>query len=91
LDTYNGVRALPGGERDRFVDWLYNLDIPPLSNHLLLGDFNFIRSAGNRNKPGGNLQDMMIFNDIIRHLGMIELPIKGRSYTWSNMQQIPLL
>jgi exonuclease III len=80
-----------GEERDRFVEWLYNLDIPPLSNHLLLGDFNFIRSAGNRNKPGGNLQDMMIFNDIIGHLGMIELPLKGRSYTWSNMQQIPLL
>jgi exonuclease III len=43
-----------GEEREQFVTWLYNLDIPPLSNHLLLGDFNFIRSACNRNKPGGN-------------------------------------
>uniref|UniRef100_A0A453G251 Uncharacterized protein n=1 Tax=Aegilops tauschii subsp. strangulata TaxID=200361 RepID=A0A453G251_AEGTS len=32
-----------------------------------------------------------IFNEIIGHLGLLELPIKGRSYTWSNMQDDPLL
>lgn len=80
-----------GADREQFVSWLYNLNIPPLSNHLLLGDFNFIRSQDNRNKPGGNINDMFIFNDIIGHLGLLELPIKGRSYTWSNMQQEPLL
>uniref|UniRef100_A0A453BG26 Uncharacterized protein n=2 Tax=Aegilops tauschii subsp. strangulata TaxID=200361 RepID=A0A453BG26_AEGTS len=32
-----------------------------------------------------------IFNEIIGHLGLLELPIKGRSYTWSNMQDTPLL
>lgn len=58
---------------------------------LLLGDFNFYRSAHNRNKPGGNFNDTMVFNNIISHLGLIELPIKGRSYTWSNMQDSPLL
>jgi hypothetical protein len=57
----------------------------------LLGDFNFIRSSENRNRPGGDVNDMFIFNDIIGHLGLIELPIKGRMYTWSNMQQQPLL
>jgi len=34
---------------------------------------------------------MFIFNDIIGHLGLIELPIKGRKFTWSNMQDTPLL
>ena len=34
---------------------------------------------------------MLIFNEIIGHLGLLELPIKGRSYTWSNMQDNPLL
>ena len=33
----------------------------------------------------------MLFNEIIGHLGLLELPLKGRSYTWSNMQQQPLL
>jgi hypothetical protein len=34
---------------------------------------------------------MLLFNDIIGHLGLLELPLKGRAYTWSNMQAVPLL
>ncbi|XP_073368071.1 uncharacterized protein [Aegilops tauschii subsp. strangulata] len=45
----------------------------------------------NRNLPGGDLNDMFIFNEIIGHLGLLELPIKGRSYTWSNMQDDAVL
>jgi hypothetical protein len=80
-----------GLERDNFVSWLYNLQIPVVENWLLLGDFNFIRSPENRNKPGGDVSDMFLFNEIIGHLGLLELPLKGRSFTWSNMQKIPLL
>jgi hypothetical protein len=80
-----------GIERDLFVDWLYHLHIPELSNWLLLGDFNFIIYEDNRNRPGGNLNDMFLFNEIIAHLGLLELPLKGRAFTWSNMQEAPLL
>ena len=45
----------------------------------------------NRNKAGADLNDIFLFNDIISHLGLLELPVKGRSYTWSNMQRDPLL
>lgn len=31
-----------------------------------------------------------IFNDVIDHLGLVELPLKGRAFTWSNMQANPL-
>jgi hypothetical protein len=55
-------------------------------NWLFLGDFNFYG-----NKPGNNLDDTLVFNDLIDHLGLIELPLKGCTYTWSNMQQDPLL
>ena len=37
------------------------------------------------------MNDILLFNDIISHLGLTELPLKGRSYTWSNMQVEPLL
>lgn len=37
------------------------------------------------------MHDTMLFNDAIGHLGLVELPLKGRAYTWSNMQQNPLL
>ena len=74
-----------GEARDNFINWLYNLCIPIDEHWLLLGDFNFLRSVDNRNLPGGDINDMFIFNEVIGHLGLLELPIKGRSYTWSNM------
>mgnify|MGYP000863857686 FL=1 len=60
-------------------------------NWLLVGDFNFIRSLDNRNLPGGDINDIFLFNEIIGHLGLLELPLKGRRFTWSNMQDFPLL
>jgi hypothetical protein len=78
-----------GEERDIFVPWLYNLPIPSVENWILIGDFNFIRSQENQNKDGGNINDMFLFNEVIGHLGLLKLPMKGRSYTWSNMQRVP--
>ena len=74
-----------------FIKWLRNHTIADEENWLFLGDFNFYRSTENRNKPGGNFLDTLIFNDTIGHLGLVELPLKGRAYTWSNMQNDPLL
>jgi exonuclease III len=80
-----------GVMRDEFVQWLFDLDIPVHDNWLLLGDFNFMRSVDNRNKPGADMADIFLFNNIISHLGLLELPLKGRRFTWSNMQATPLL
>jgi hypothetical protein len=64
-------------DRDKFVSWLYNMSIPSVENWILLGDFNFMHSPDNRNKEGGNINDMFLFNEIIGHLGLLELPLKG--------------
>jgi hypothetical protein len=77
--------------RDEFVQWLNDLDIPVHDNWLLLGYFNFMRSVDNRNKPGADMADIFLFNSIISHLGLLELPLKGRRFTWSNMQATPLM
>jgi hypothetical protein len=34
---------------------------------------------------------MLLFNEAISNLGLVELPLKGRKFTWSNMQKDPLL
>lgn len=83
----------PCSEPDRslFAQWLFELQIPDDENWILMGDFNFYRSINNRNRAGGDMNDMMIFNSIISNLGLLELPLKGRAYTWSNMQNYPLL
>lgn len=57
----------------------------------ILGDIYYIRYLDNRNKEGGNFQEMLQFNEAISNLGLVEIPLKGRSYTWSNMQTSPLL
>jgi hypothetical protein len=77
--------------RSEFVSWFRGHDIDDSENWIFLGDFNFYRSLNNRNRPGGNLADTFVFNDAIGHLGLVELPLKGRAYTWSNMQSDPLL
>jgi hypothetical protein len=46
----------------------YNLSIATQSNWLLIGDFNLIRSHENINKPGGDVHEMLLFNEIIGHL-----------------------
>jgi hypothetical protein len=33
---------------------------------------------------------MFLFNEIIGHVGLLELPLKGMRYTWSNIQNNPL-
>jgi len=80
-----------GTERDDFVNWLNDLQIQDDENWMLIGDFNFYRSLTDRNRPGGDINDVFIFNEIISHLGLQEIPLKGRKYTWSNMQQETLL
>ena len=55
-----------------FVQWLHDLQLGEHDNRLLVGDLNFMRSAENINKPGANMNDIFIFNEIISYLGLIE-------------------
>lgn len=74
-----------------FTDWLKNIQTNDDVDWLIVGDFNLIRSPQDRNKPGGNISDMFMFNEAISALGLVDLPLQGRRYKWSNKQQPPLL
>jgi len=78
-------------DRTNFINWFRNHQVDDEENRIFLRDFNFYRSVENRNREGGNINDTLIFNDAIGQLGLVEVPLKGRSYTWSNMQINPLL
>ena len=65
--------------------------MPEQVDWLILGDFNLLRSPADRNKPGGDANDMLLFNEAISALGLVELPLYGKKFTWSNKQQPPLL
>ena len=77
--------------RQYFIQWLQDIDMPIDTKWMIMGDFNYIRYPHNRNIQGGNTSDMLQFNEAINSLGLVEIPLKGRSFTWSNMQDAPLL
>lgn len=77
--------------RTLFLDWFQNIDMPDDVDWLVLGDFNYIRYPENRNREGGSIYDTNNFNLAISELDMVEISLKGRKFTWSNMQDAPLL
>ncbi|XP_026383449.1 uncharacterized protein LOC113278945 [Papaver somniferum] len=56
-----------------------------------VGDVNSVRSDAERNKPGGDLRNMSFLNNFIAEQELIDLPLHGSSYTWSNKHEDPLL
>lgn len=77
--------------RAHFLEWFANIDMPDTVDWLVLGDFNLIRYPENRNKPGGDINNMFAFNEALSNLGLTELPLHGQKYTWTNKQDHPLL
>lgn len=53
---------------------------------MIVGDFNFIRKPKDRNRPGGSVEDMLMFNNAISSLGLVEIPLHARKFTWINKQ-----
>lgn len=70
-----------------FFYWLSNISIPDDSNWLIFRDFNLIRKPTDRNKPGGNVNEIMAFNEAISRVGLEELSLKRKKYTWTNKQE----
>lgn len=68
-----------------FLVWFQNIKVPQDCNWMIVGDFNLLRKPEDRNKPGGNVAEMLAFNEAISALGINEIPLQGRKYTWSNM------
>lgn len=89
LTTVYGPCTLDG--KREFTQWLKNIQMLDGVDWLLIGDFNLIREPTNRNKLGGNYSEMFIFNEAISALGLLEIPLKSKRFTWTNKQRIPLL
>ncbi len=53
------------------MSWLKNFQISQNEAWLFLGDFNYYRSTANRNKPGADMNDILIFNDIINTISLL--------------------
>lgn len=78
----------PQGKRE-FLQWFKHIHMPDHVDWLIVGDFNLYRSPADRNKEGADYTEMFMFNQAISALGLIELPLKGKRFTWSNKQYPP--
>lgn len=76
-----------GLDRMEFTQWFEAIKMEVEDLWLFMGDFNFMGSLDNRNQAGGNIDDIIKLNEIAISLALLEMAIKGRQYTWSNMQQ----
>lgn len=71
------------GKRE-FLSWIQSIQMPAETDWLIIGDFNLTRRPEDRNREGGDVAEMFLFNEAISHLGLVELPLIGRQYTWTN-------
>ncbi|KAG8067995.1 hypothetical protein GUJ93_ZPchr0005g16224 [Zizania palustris] len=61
-----------------------------VNHHVVVGgDFNLIRSPGEKSKGVVNRNWMDAFNEFINDNGLGELPKSGGKFTWSNRQVNP--
>jgi hypothetical protein len=74
-----------------FFTWLPDFNSTQMKYWMLVGDFNLMIELDNRNRLGRDNNNMLLFNTVIEAHNLKEIPLKGRSYTWSNMKNFPLL
>jgi hypothetical protein len=58
---------------------------------MVLGDFNLMRNASDKNNSSFRQDEADAFNDLINNLALIELPLIDRLYTWSSNRNEPTL
>lgn len=59
---------------------------------MLAGDFNLVRSANDKNNNNNVSTSLMsAFNDAIHSLGVQELELINKKYTWTNGQLVSVL
>ncbi|CAN6228896.1 unnamed protein product [Urochloa humidicola] len=58
---------------------------------MILGDFNLTRDPEDKNSDNFNVSEAHLFNSTINELGLIEIPLVDRSFTWSNKRDHPTL
>jgi exonuclease III len=83
----------PSDHRDTpaFLDILLEIGASISGPWLIVGDFNLIRDAKDKNTGTVNQLLCNQFNDVIHNLSLAELPLLDCLYTWSNKRRSPIL
>lgn len=77
--------------KPHFLDELSSLAATISSPWMIIGDFNMTRALSDKNKGSFNHREASQFNEVINRLGLIEIALVDRAYTWSNKRGYPTL
>jgi exonuclease III len=78
-------------EKMTFLTELRNIRHMMKPEWLILGDFNMIRRAREKNKGSINRRVIRQFNYTIDYLQLLEIELNGKLFTWSNEQDDPTM
>jgi hypothetical protein len=74
-----------------FLQEIIELCVLNLPAWLLLGDFNIILSAQEKNNTRLNLPMINKFRVTVDNLELVRIDLRGRKFTWCNGQQSPTM
>ncbi len=74
-----------------FLQELRDLESRVVGVWTLLGDFNLLFSCHDKNGPLANATDTLSFRNVISSLGLLDIPLSNRAFTWSNGRACPIL
>ncbi len=77
--------------RGAFFQELRALGPSTLGVWAMLGDFNITLSLRDKVGPPSSVPDFLSFRSVVNDLGLIDLPIPNRRFTWTNARPNPTL
>jgi hypothetical protein len=81
----------PDGQKDLFLEELAAIKGSCPGPWLIIGDFNLILSAADKNNQHINRRNLQNFRRTVDELELQDLHLHGRLYTWSNERDNPTL
>lgn len=72
-----------------FLDELRNIAHNNEWPWVIMGDFNLFRSLDDTSAVVRNLGTLQAFNQLIHETGVVEVPLAGRTFTWSSKRPNP--
>jgi hypothetical protein len=77
--------------KQEFLNEIVDIHNSVIGPWLILGDFNLIKEARDKNNSNIDRRWMNKFKAALNSSNLLELPLIGRKYTWSNEQERPTL
>lgn len=88
---YNIYGPTAANLKPTFFQELRSINVHSVGEWTVLGDFNVLLSADNKTGPTTSISDILKFREVVHELGLVDLPILNKSFTWTNGRCAPTL